>query len=53
MPDAGESAEPPFTLAFSNFNQDGKPGPDSIMPQCFPCHQAVKDRDFVFTRYAP
>jgi hypothetical protein len=38
---------------YANFNKEGKPGPDSIMPQCFPCHQAVKDRDFVFTRYAP
>jgi Cytochrome P460 len=38
---------------YANFNKDGKPGPDSIMPQCFPCHQAVKDRDFVFTRYTP
>jgi hypothetical protein len=33
---------------------DGKPMTDPAMLQsCFHCHQAVKDRDFVFTRYAP
>jgi len=38
---------------YSWFGQDGKPRPDSDMNQCFPCHQQIKDRDFVFTRYAP
>lgn len=33
---------------------DGKPLLDAAMLQnCFECHKAVKDRDFVFTRYAP
>lgn len=33
---------------------DGKPLADEAMlKSCFECHQAVKDRDFVFTRYAP
>ncbi|HSD47543.1 MAG TPA: cytochrome P460 family protein [Pyrinomonadaceae bacterium] len=32
---------------------DGKPADDAMLNKCFPCHQAVKDRDFVFTRYAP
>jgi hypothetical protein len=33
---------------------DGKPLTDTAKLQsCFDCHQAVKDRDFVFTRYAP
>jgi hypothetical protein len=33
---------------------DGKPLVDAVKLQsCFECHQAVKDRDFVFTRYAP
>jgi hypothetical protein len=32
---------------------DGKPADDAFLNKCFPCHQAVKDRDFVFTRYAP
>jgi hypothetical protein len=32
---------------------DGKPLADQAMLQsCFECHQAIKDRDFVFTRYA-
>jgi cytochrome c553 len=32
---------------------DGKPADDAALNTCFACHQAVKDRDFVFTRYAP
>ena len=33
---------------------DGKPLTDKAMLQsCFECHKAVKDRDYVFTRYAP
>ena len=38
---------------YAQFDKEGKPGPESDMKQCFPCHQAIKDRDFVFTRYAP
>lgn len=33
--------------------EDGKPADDKMMSTCFACHQAIKDRDFVFTRYAP
>ena len=36
---------------YAQFDKDGKPGPESDMKKCFPCHQAIKDRDFVFTRY--
>jgi hypothetical protein len=25
----------------------------SMLTGCFPCHQAVKSRDLVFTKYAP
>ncbi|HEX8523750.1 MAG TPA: cytochrome P460 family protein [Tepidisphaeraceae bacterium] len=33
---------------------DGKPMTDAAKLQsCFDCHQAIKSRDFVFTRYAP
>jgi hypothetical protein len=32
---------------------DGEPAKDSFMQSCYPCHQAIKARDFVFTRYAP
>src|SRR5882724_9815070 len=38
---------------YSSFDKDGKPTDDAAMKKCFPCHQAIKDRDFVFTRYAP
>jgi hypothetical protein len=38
---------------YSQFD-DGKPLTDQAMLQsCFDCHQAFKDRDFVFTHYAP
>ena len=38
---------------YSSFDKDGKPSPASGMKTCFPCHEAVKDRDFIFTRYTP
>ena len=38
---------------YSSFDKNGKPTDDAAMKQCFPCHQAVKDRDFIFTRYSP
>jgi hypothetical protein len=38
---------------FGHF-QDGKPSTDeAIMQTCFACHQQIKARDLVFTRYAP
>lgn len=38
---------------YSQFD-DGKPLTDHAMLQsCFECHQAFRDRDFVFTHYAP
>src|SRR4051794_20595241 len=38
---------------YSQFD-DGKPLTDKAMlKSCYDCHQAIKDRDFVFTRYAP
>ena len=39
---------------FGHFNAgDGKPADEAFMKPCFPCHAQVKDRDLVFTRYAP
>ena len=38
---------------YAQFDKDGKPGPESDMKKCHPCHEAIKDRDFVFTRYQP
>src|SRR5271167_1930473 len=37
---------------FGDFT-DGKPGEEAKHKTCFPCHEPAKDRDFVFTRYAP
>ncbi len=38
---------------YSSFDKDGKPTDEAAMKKCFPCHQAIKDRDFIFTKYAP
>ncbi len=38
---------------YAQFDKDGKPGPDSDLKKCFPCHEAIKARDFIFTRYTP
>jgi hypothetical protein len=39
---------------FGHFNErDGKPAPKALLQTCYPCHKANKDRDLVFTRYAP
>ncbi len=39
---------------FGHFNgRDDKPAAKSVLQSCFPCHQKMKARDFVFTRYAP
>jgi hypothetical protein len=37
---------------FAQFD-DGKPASEAVHQTCFPCHQAIKARDLVFTRYAP
>jgi hypothetical protein len=37
---------------FAQFN-DGKPADEAVHKTCLPCHEPVKARDFVFTRYAP
>jgi hypothetical protein len=31
---------------------DGKPAGEAVIHSCFPCHQAFKDLDYVFTNYA-
>jgi Cytochrome P460 len=38
---------------YGQFDTDGKPAGDALLKTCFPCHEPVKARDFVFTRYAP
>jgi hypothetical protein len=37
---------------FADF-RDGKPSDEVVHKTCFSCHAPAKDRDFVFTRYAP
>ncbi|MCM3901033.1 MAG: cytochrome P460 family protein [Pyrinomonadaceae bacterium] len=37
---------------FAHFD-DGKPADEVVLSTCFGCRQAVKERDLVFTRYAP
>jgi hypothetical protein len=37
---------------FADF-KNGKPGDKTLHETCFPCHAPAKDRDFVFTNYAP
>jgi hypothetical protein len=32
---------------------NGKPGDQALHEKCFPCHLPAKDRDYVFSRYAP
>ncbi|HKG59948.1 MAG TPA: cytochrome P460 family protein [Pyrinomonadaceae bacterium] len=31
---------------------DGKSADEAALKKCFPCHQAISGRDFVFTRYS-
>jgi hypothetical protein len=38
---------------FGHFNSDGKTVDDAFMKTCFPCHEKMKERDLVFTRYGP
>ena len=37
---------------YGHFN-DGRSADPTVLQTCFPCHVAIKDRDYVFTRYAP
>jgi hypothetical protein len=37
---------------FAQF-KDGKPASEAVHKTCFACHEPVKARDFVFSRYAP
>jgi hypothetical protein len=38
---------------YAQFDKNGKPADQAKHETCFPCHAPVKDRDFVFTHYAP
>jgi hypothetical protein len=32
--------------------ENGKSADEAVLKKCFPCHQAISGRDFVFTRYS-
>jgi hypothetical protein len=32
---------------------NGKPAGEAVIKTCYPCHEPIKARDFVFTHYAP
>jgi hypothetical protein len=38
---------------YAQFDQDGKPAAEKKMATCFSCHEPIKARDYVFTKYAP
>ena len=38
---------------YAQFDKDGKPAPEAKMKTCYPCHEPIKGRDYVFTRYTP
>jgi Cytochrome P460 len=38
---------------FAQFDKNGKPADEAKLKTCFPCHEPIKARDFVFTHYAP
>lgn len=38
---------------YSSFDNNGKPTGTASMQSCYPCHQLIKSRDFIFTKYAP
>ena len=37
---------------FAQFNQEGKPADEAKLKTCFPCHEPIQARDYVFTHYA-
>jgi hypothetical protein len=37
---------------FAQFTKEGKPAEATKLQTCFPCHEPIKNRDFVFTQYA-
>ena len=38
---------------YSSFDNNGKSTGTASMQSCYPCHQLIKSRDFIFTRYTP
>ncbi len=38
---------------YSSFDKSRKPTDTASMQSCFPCHELIKSRDYVFSKYAP
>ena len=38
---------------YAQFDKEGKPADEAKHGTCFPCHVPAKDRDYLFTHYAP
>jgi hypothetical protein len=38
---------------YAQFDKDGRAGPEKDLKACFPCHQGIETRDFLFTKYTP
>ena len=38
---------------FAQFKNGKVDADEKLLKTCFPCHEPVKARDFVFTQYAP
>ncbi len=38
---------------YGQFNKDLVPAADAKLKTCYPCHEPIKARDYVFTRYTP
>ena len=38
---------------YAQFDKDGKPAAAAKLATCYPCHQPIQSRDYVFTRYTP
>ncbi len=38
---------------YAQFDKDGKPATEAKLKTCYPCHEPIKARDYLFTRYTP
>ena len=38
---------------YAQFDQKGNPADRKKMSTCYPCHEPIRGRDFLFTRYTP
>ena len=38
---------------YAQFDKDGKPASETKLETCYPCHEPIKARDYLFTRYTP